>query len=111
MAGGLRSIGATMKRYISAMEKLIRANHHCACMNHKGVEHARIEVKGRTIFEGNVDLFEIDHSDADVCYVCCISRTPYLDVVYTALKLEPMTKAEDAIMASIGSRCDDGEAS
>ena len=57
-----------MSEYIENLGKAIAVMHECRC-EHFGTEHVREEHKGELVWEGDVEIFQLDgHPDANIAY-------------------------------------------
>lgn len=57
-----------MSEYLSNLRKAIEVMHDCRC-EHFGTEHVREEHDGQLVWEGDVEIFQLEgHPEANVAY-------------------------------------------
>lgn len=93
-----------MTEYINNLSEAIQAIHECRC-SHFGTEHIREEHEGQLVWEGDVEIFQLEgHPDAKIAYGWGWDDgnggVDYIGI----LKVAPIETAHDALKAAIISR-------
>ena len=92
-----------MSEYIKNLGDAIAAVHECRC-SHFGSEHVREEHEGKLVWEGDVEIFQIeDHADARVAYGWAWQDSSNEIQYIGILNSPPINCANDAVKAAIAS--------
>jgi len=92
-----------MSEYIEELSKAIAAMHECRC-EHFGTEHVREEHKGELVWEGDVEVFQLEgHPDANIAYgwgwEADAGGIDYIGI----LRHPPVESCGDAVRAALAS--------
>ena len=92
-----------MSEYIENLGKAIAAMHECRC-EHFGTEHVREKHNGELVWEGNVEIFQLEgHPDANIAYgwgwEADGGKIDYIGI----LEVQPVAQASDAVKAALAS--------
>ena len=92
-----------MSEYIENLGKAIAAMHECRC-EHFGTEHVREEHNGELVWEGDVEIFQLDgHPDAMTAYGWGW-EVDTGDIKYIGiLSVPPVESATAAVRAAVAS--------
>ena len=95
---------------MAALENLItaiRANHGVSA-KHVVATYIREDFHDEIVWDGDVQLFGIDHPDSDLCYAWEYETDDGRRLVATVLGVPPINSARDAVQAYIASGHDSG---
>ena len=92
-----------MSEYIENLGKAIAAMHECRC-EHFGTEHVREKHDGQLIWEGDVEIFQLDgHPEAKIAYGWGWrgedGSVDYIGI----LSLPPIKSAKESVQAALAS--------
>lgn len=92
-----------MSNYIKNLGEAITAMHECRC-SHFGTEHVKETHNGETLFDGNVEIFQLEgHPDASVAYGWGWQGEDDEIQYIGILQISPVDSAANAVKAAIAS--------
>lgn len=92
-----------MSEYIDNLMEAITAMHECRC-NHFGTEHVKEEHEGELVWEGDVEIFQLEgHPKANVAYGWGWEDDQKEIQYIGILQVPPVEDAATAVRAAIAS--------
>lgn len=86
--------------YVDTLTRAIRDLHGCPARHLESVP-VHEQFRGETVWEGVVEVFEIDHAQASRCYAWAFAKDDGGSQVVAVLGVPPITDAVAAVRASI----------